>query len=89
MKRVGHRSVFDPNGADDRLSTAALTRLLVRKRDIQVIAAGRVGPQSFEQPRVEGGISGVPRSGESETHHRKSGRECPLPRQVRRRALRG
>ena len=38
----GHRGVFDPDGADDRLGTIALTRLLVRKLDIPVIAAGGI-----------------------------------------------
>ena len=38
----GHRGVFDPNGPDDRLGTVALTRLLVRKLDIPVIAAGGI-----------------------------------------------
>jgi nitronate monooxygenase len=38
----GHRGLFDPNGADDRLGTVALTRLLVRKLDIPVIAAGGI-----------------------------------------------
>ena len=38
----GHRGVFDPNRADDRLGTVALTRLLVRKLDIPVIAAGGI-----------------------------------------------
>jgi nitronate monooxygenase len=34
--------VFDPDGADDQLGTVALTRLLVRKLDIPVIAAGGI-----------------------------------------------
>jgi nitronate monooxygenase len=38
----GHRGVFDPDGADDRLGTVALTRLLVQKLDIPVIAAGGI-----------------------------------------------
>lgn len=38
----GHRGVFDPDGEDDRLGTVALTRLLVRKLDIPVIAAGGI-----------------------------------------------
>jgi nitronate monooxygenase len=36
----GHRGVFDPDGADDQLGTVALTRLLERKLDVPVIAAG-------------------------------------------------
>lgn len=36
----GHRGAFDPEAADDRLGTLALTRLLVRALDIPVIAAG-------------------------------------------------
>lgn len=38
----GHRGVFDPDGQDDRLGTIALTRLLVSKLDIPVIAAGGI-----------------------------------------------
>src|SRR5437763_3583607 len=38
----GHRGVFDPDGPDDRLGTLALTRLLVRKLDVPVIAAGGI-----------------------------------------------
>jgi nitronate monooxygenase len=38
----GHRGVFDPDGADERLGTVALTRLLVRKLDLPVIAAGGI-----------------------------------------------
>ena len=38
----GHRGVFDPDGADDRLGTVALTRLLARRLDIPVIAAGGI-----------------------------------------------
>lgn len=36
----GHRGVFDPLAADDRLGMATLTRLLVKTLDIPVIAAG-------------------------------------------------
>jgi nitronate monooxygenase len=38
----GHRGVFDPAAADDRLGTFALTRLLVRQLDIPVVAAGGI-----------------------------------------------
>ncbi|HTU57928.1 MAG TPA: nitronate monooxygenase [Polyangiales bacterium] len=38
----GHRGVFDPNMRDDRLSTFALTRMLVRKQTLPVIAAGGI-----------------------------------------------
>ena len=38
----GHRGVFDPDRADDRLGTIALTRLLVKTLDIPVIAAGGI-----------------------------------------------
>ena len=38
----GHRGVFDPNAHDDRLGTFALTRVLVRKLDVPVIAAGGI-----------------------------------------------
>jgi nitronate monooxygenase len=38
----GHRGVFDPDAADDRLGTLPLVRLLVRALDIPVIAAGGI-----------------------------------------------
>jgi nitronate monooxygenase len=38
----GHRGVFDPDAADDALSTFALTRLLVDAIDRPIIAAGGV-----------------------------------------------
>jgi len=38
----GHRGIFDPTAADDRLGTLALTRLLVRDLDRPVIAAGGI-----------------------------------------------
>jgi nitronate monooxygenase len=38
----GHRGMFDPDADDDRLGTLALTRLLVRKLDVPVIAAGAI-----------------------------------------------
>jgi nitronate monooxygenase len=38
----GHRGTFDPDAADDRLGTFALTRLLVRELRIPVIAAGGI-----------------------------------------------
>lgn len=38
----GHRGVFDPAGADDRLGTMALTRLLVLRAGLPVIAAGGI-----------------------------------------------
>jgi nitronate monooxygenase len=38
----GHRGVFDPDGVDARLGAVALTRLLVRKLDLPVIAAGGI-----------------------------------------------
>jgi nitronate monooxygenase len=38
----GHRGMFDPDARDDRLGTMALTRLLVRKLDVPVIAAGGI-----------------------------------------------
>jgi nitronate monooxygenase len=38
----GHRGVFDPDLPDQELSTFALTRLLVRKLSIPVIAAGGI-----------------------------------------------
>jgi nitronate monooxygenase len=38
----GHRGTFDPAKPDDRLGTFALTRLLVRKLEVPVIAAGGI-----------------------------------------------
>lgn len=38
----GHRGVFDPDTPDDRLGTMALTRLLVKRFDVPVIAAGGI-----------------------------------------------
>ncbi|MEW6437601.1 MAG: nitronate monooxygenase [Pseudomonadota bacterium] len=38
----GHRGVFDPEAADDRLGTLALTRILVRDIDLPIIAAGGI-----------------------------------------------
>jgi nitronate monooxygenase len=38
----GHRGVFGPNGPDNRLGTMALTRTLVKKLAIPVIAAGGI-----------------------------------------------
>jgi nitronate monooxygenase len=38
----GHRGVFDPDAPDDCLSTAVLTRLLVRELHVPVIAAGGI-----------------------------------------------
>lgn len=38
----GHRGVFDPDAPDDCLGTLALTRLLVARTDLPVIAAGGI-----------------------------------------------
>ena len=38
----GHRGIFDPGAVDDQLGTIALTRLLVEKIDLPVIAAGGI-----------------------------------------------
>jgi nitronate monooxygenase len=38
----GHRGVFDPAAPDERLGTSALTRLLVRRLRVPVIAAGGI-----------------------------------------------
>jgi nitronate monooxygenase len=38
----GHRGVFDPDGEDDCLGTMALTRLLARRFDLPIIAAGGI-----------------------------------------------
>lgn len=38
----GHRGIFDPDGADDNLGTVTLTRLLVERAGLPVIAAGGI-----------------------------------------------
>jgi len=38
----GHRGIFDPDAQDDQLGTLALTRLLARKLNVPVIAAGGI-----------------------------------------------
>lgn len=38
----GHRGIFDPDGPDDGLGTMALTRLLVARAGLPVIAAGGI-----------------------------------------------
>ncbi len=38
----GHRGMFDPDAADDRLGTFALTRILARELPVPVIAAGGI-----------------------------------------------
>jgi nitronate monooxygenase len=38
----GHRGMFDPDAEDDRLGTIALTRLLVQRLNVPVIAAGGI-----------------------------------------------
>lgn len=38
----GHRGVFDPDAADERMDTATLTRLLVARAGVPVIAAGGI-----------------------------------------------
>ncbi len=38
----GHRGIFDPDGPDERLGTATLTRLLARRLHVPVIAAGGI-----------------------------------------------
>ena len=38
----GHRGTFDPDGPDDQLGTFALTRLLTRKLNVPVVAAGGI-----------------------------------------------
>ncbi|HEY0202039.1 MAG TPA: nitronate monooxygenase [Burkholderiaceae bacterium] len=38
----GHRGVFDPDAADERLSTAVLVQLLARQTKLPVIAAGGI-----------------------------------------------
>ncbi|HEY2483225.1 MAG TPA: nitronate monooxygenase [Caulobacteraceae bacterium] len=38
----GHRGVFDPRAPDDQVGTLALTRLLVRRLTVPVIAAGGI-----------------------------------------------
>jgi len=38
----GHRGLFDPEAADDRLGTLALTRILAQDIDLPIIAAGGI-----------------------------------------------
>lgn len=38
----GHRGMFDPDAADDQLSTVALVRLLCKSLDVPIIAAGGI-----------------------------------------------
>lgn len=38
----GHRGTFDPDEPDDRLGTVALTRLLVKRTSLPIIAAGGI-----------------------------------------------
>lgn len=38
----GHRGIFDPDGQDDELGTFALTRLLVDRLNLPIIAAGGI-----------------------------------------------
>jgi nitronate monooxygenase len=38
----GHRGTFDPDEPDDRLGTVALTRLLVKRTNVPIIAAGGI-----------------------------------------------
>lgn len=38
----GHRGIFDPDGADDELGVAVLTRLLVRHSTLPIVAAGGI-----------------------------------------------
>lgn len=38
----GHRGMFDPVAADERLSTAVLVRLLVRQSSLPIVAAGGI-----------------------------------------------
>jgi len=38
----GHRGVFDPDAADDKIGTMALTRILTREVDLPILAAGGI-----------------------------------------------
>lgn len=38
----GHRGIFDPDAADEQLSTSVLVRLLVKQTDLPIIAAGGI-----------------------------------------------
>jgi nitronate monooxygenase len=55
----GHRGIFDPNAHDDRLGTVALTRLLVKKLTVPVIAAGGVMDGAGIAAMLQLGASGV------------------------------
>jgi nitronate monooxygenase len=55
----GHRGMFDPNADDDRLGTVALTRLLVQKLNVPVIAAGGIMDGAGIAAMLQLGASGV------------------------------
>jgi nitronate monooxygenase len=55
----GHRGMFDPDAEDDRLGTLALTRLLVQKLNVPVIAAGGIMDGAGIAAALQLGASGV------------------------------
>jgi nitronate monooxygenase len=55
----GHRGMFDPDADDDRLGTVALTRLLVKKLNVPVIAAGGIMDGAGIAAMLQLGASGV------------------------------
>ena len=71
----GHRGMFDPDALDDRLGTMALTRLLVQKLDVPVVAAGGI---------MDGaGIAAVLRLGASAAQMGTAFIGCPSQMQIR------
>ena len=75
----GHRGVFDPEATDDRLGTMALTRLLVLRAGLPVVAAGGIMDGQGIRAALDFG------------RYRSSdgNRLCPLPRKQRRFGLSG
>ena len=55
----GHRGMFDPDADDDRLGTVVLTRLLVQKLNVPVIAAGGIMDGAGIAAMLQLGASGV------------------------------
>lgn len=55
----GHRGMFDPEAPDERLSTAVLVRLLVRRTTLPVIAAGGIMDGQGIRAALELGAAGA------------------------------
>lgn len=59
MEAGGHRGMFDPEAADERLSTAVLVRLLVKQVHLPVIAAGGIMDGAGIRAMLELGAAGA------------------------------